>query len=363
MKRSIGLLLIVLAGGWVLSGCGDKEKEKESAPIADLPSSQETVAPTAMVADVNGTVVTGAMLNQQIAAMRQQYAMRVPPEQMSRLQPMLRQQAVASLVNQELLFQKAEREEIEPDKEKVDEEIEKIAARFPSREQFEQQLARAGVTDEALRRDIARNLKIQLLIDKQLPPKEELEASEEEVEKFYNENPRNFEQPEQVGASHILIKFSPEDTTEQKEEKRRKLAEIEKQIDEGADFAELARENSQDIGSAEKGGELGYFPRGRMIKPFEETAFAMGTGEVSEIVETQFGYHLIKVTGRKEAGVIPLEEVEEEITSFLTSQKRQQIIDEYLQKLRSDARIEYGEDFKPIPPPPINQYPPPQLPK
>ena len=356
MKKGMICLMLFVAAGWLVTGCGDEEKES-TAPSAGVAS----IAPDTMVAKVNGKEITAAMLNQQINAMMQQYAQQVPPDQLSKLQPMLRQQAVATLVNQELLQEEADKEGVSPSSDEIDAELEKIVAQFPTREQFDTQLAQAGVTDADLRRDLSRNLKIRLLIDKKTPEGDEV--TDQDVETFYAENSEQFEQPEQVEAGHILIKFGPEDTEEQKAEKREKLAEIKKQIDEGADFSELATDNSDDVGSAAKGGDLGYFGRGMMIPAFEEVAFALGTDEVSDIVETKFGYHLIKVTGRKDAGVVPLEEVKEQVSLFLTNQKQQKVIGEYIQTLRAGALIEYGEGFKPQPPAPTGQYPPPQPPK
>jgi peptidyl-prolyl cis-trans isomerase C len=356
MKKGIICLMLLLTAGWLITGCGEKETES-TTPTAGSGS----IMPDAMVAKVNGKAINAAMLNQQLNAMMQQYAQQVPPDQLSKLQPMLRQQAVAALVNQELLLEEADKEGISPSSDEIDAELEKIVSQFPTREQFDAQLAQAGITTDDLRSDLKRNLKIRLLIDKQTPEGEEV--TDQEVETFYAENTEQFEQPEQVEAGHILIKFGPEDTEEQKAEKREKLAEIKKQIDEGADFSKLATDNSDDVASAAQGGDLGYFGRGRMIPAFEEVAFALGTGEVSDIVETTFGYHLIKVTGHKDAGVVPLEEVKEQVVLFLNNQKQQKVVGEYIQKLRDSAVIEYGQGFQPIPPPSMGQFPPPEPPK
>ena len=356
MKKGIVFLMLFFAAGWIITGCGDKEPES-TTPTAGSGS----IMPDAMVAKVNGKEISAAMLNQQLNAMMQQYAQQVPPDQLSKLQPMLRQQAVAALVNQELLLEEADKEGISPSSDEIDAEFEKIVSQFPTREQFDAQLTQAGVTTDDLRSDLKRNLKIRLLIDKQTPEGEEV--TDQEVETFYAENTEQFEQPEQVEAGHILIKFGPEDTEEQKAEKREKLVEIKKQIDEGADFSKLATDNSDDVGSAAQGGDLGYFGRGRMIPAFEEVAFALGTGEVSDIVETTFGYHLIKVTGHKDAGVVPLEEVKEQVVLFLDNQKQQKVVGEYILKLRDSAVIEYGQGFQPIPQPSMGQLPPPAPPK
>ena len=100
-----------------------------------------------------------------------------------------------------------------------------------------------------------------------------------------------------------------------------------------------------------------------MIPAFEEVAFTLETGKISDIVETEFGYHLIKVTGRKDAGIAPLEDVAEQVSFFLENQKKQKVIGAYLQNLRAAASIEYGQGFQPAPPPSMGQFPPAQLPE
>jgi len=147
MKKGMICLMLFVAAGWLVTGCGDEEKES-TAPSVGVAS----IAPDTMVAKVNGKEITVAMLNQQINAMMQQYAQQVPPDQLSKLKPMLRQQAVAALVNQELLQEEADKEGVSPSSDEIDAELEKIVAQFPTREQFDTQLAQAGVTDADLRR-------------------------------------------------------------------------------------------------------------------------------------------------------------------------------------------------------------------
>ncbi|MEJ2744645.1 MAG: peptidyl-prolyl cis-trans isomerase [bacterium] len=196
-----------------------------------------------------------------------------------------------------------------------------------------------GITEPQLRQNIGQDLKIGALLDKNVPQKEK--ASDKEIKAFYKDNPEKFKKPERVKASHILIKVNPVDSAEEKEKKRRKIEELRKKIKKGADFAKLARENSE-CPSKAKGGDLGYFEKGKMVKPFEETAFGMKVGRISDVVETQFGYHLIKVTEHEKAGVTPFEKARDQLEEFLNNQKRQGDINEYLQRLRAAAKIEYA---------------------
>ncbi len=360
-KRSRILLILILAAGVISAGCG---RESEEEPVAPPPPDPGVaVAPDAVVARVEGTVITGEMLNQQLNALIQQYSMQIPPEQLQQLQPMLRQQAVESLINQNLLLREALRQGIAPTGQDIDDQIEEIIAQFPSRAEFESQLGMAGMTLDVLREDIRQNLKIQKLVEEQFPP--DLEATDEEIEAFYFENPEQFEQPEQIEASHILIQLTLGETEEARAAKLAQLQALRERIEAGEDFAELAREASEDIGSAERGGDLGFFGRGQMIPEFEEEAFALEPGELSDVVETQFGYHLIRVSDKRDAGSAPLEEVSEQIGMFLTNQRQQEVIGDYLTQIRAGADIEYGPGFQPAPPPRFdpNQFPPAALPE
>lgn len=154
-----------------------------------------------------------------------------------------------------------------------------------------------------------------------------VEVSDAEIEKYYNENKDRFTVEEQVEASHILVE--DEETAK----------EILNKLNNGSDFAELAKEYSLD-GSASRGGNLGFFPRGRMVKPFEEAAFALQVGEISEPVKTDFGYHIIKVTNRQEAKTLSLEESKEDIRSTLLYQKQMETLRTYLMELRENAEVE-----------------------
>jgi len=148
---------------------------------------------------------------------------------------------------------------------------------------------------------------------------------EGDVEKYYRRHLDQFEVQEQVKAAHILIKVAPKASAEERAA-RRKLAE--KVLDEakaGKDFAELARKYSDDPGSAAKGGELGYFPRGAMVKPFEQAAFSLKPGELSGIVETPFGFHIIECQGYIEAGIKPLSTVTDQVKEGLRAEDAAQL--------------------------------------
>jgi peptidyl-prolyl cis-trans isomerase C len=357
MKRKLICSFYILVCGCLFSGCqGKKEPEKTPSPIkAAQAKSTESVSPSAArsegaevkgatVATVNGTAITQGDVDQAVEAMMMRFGGRLPPEQVQQLRPHVRKQAIENLITQELLLQEVEKKGIHPSKKAVEEKIAEIEANFPSPEIFQEQLARAGVSGEKLRQNIERNLAIESLIQSQIP--EDKKVTAEEIEAYYRNNPKSFEKPERVKASHILIKVSPEDSPEEKAKKRAEISKLKDEIAKGADFAKLAEAHSE-CPSKDRGGDLGFFERGSMVKPFEEAAFGMKVGEVSDIVETKYGYHLIKVTDRQEAEVIPLEKSREDIASMLNQQKGQESISDYLKKLRGAAAIEYQEASQP----------------
>ena len=162
----------------------------------------------------------------------------------------------------------------------------------------------------------------------------------EQAKKFYDENPDQFKQPEQVRASHILIGAPENADAAAKAAAKRKAEGLLKQLKSGGDFAALAKENSQDPGSAIKGGDLGLFPRGQMVGPFDQVAFTLAPGATSDLVETQFGYHIIRVVEKKEAGAVALDEVRPQLEQFLQNQNRQREMTSYVAALKAKGKVE-----------------------
>lgn len=207
--------------------------------------------------------------------------------------------------------------------EEIDAEVEAIAQQVGGTQQLELILSQQGAGLEQLRDEIRRTLLIRALLEPQI------EVTDEEVRAFFEENADLFAQREMVRARHILVS-----TKEQAEELRRQLLD-------GADFATLAREHSSDAGSAARGGDLGWFGRGVMVAPFEEAAFSLKVGEISEPVQSSFGYHLIKVEERAEAKPAEFnDQVAATIRELLTEEKMQQQLGTWLQSLRLQADVE-----------------------
>ncbi|MFA4919654.1 MAG: peptidylprolyl isomerase [Thermodesulfovibrionales bacterium] len=178
----------------------------------------------------------------------------------------------------------------------------------------------------------------------------DISVTDKDIETYYKTHPDEFKVKEQVLASHILIKV---DTTASEEDKKKAMAKAEdllKRVKAGEDFAKLATEFSDDPSGKAKGGDLGYFSRGRMVKEFEDAAFALKPGEISDIVTTKYGYHIIKVTDKKGEEILPLESImKERVRKKLHEDFRQAKIKEFIDKAIKDAGVELYRD-KLIPP-------------
>jgi peptidyl-prolyl cis-trans isomerase C len=299
---------------------------------------------TSMVVSVNDKAIHVSDVDRATEILLAQYRNQIPPDRAAQARTMLRKQAVENLINQSLLLEEAGRQGTQPEQKRVDDRYNETVGRFSSPEEFQAALDSMGLSKEAFRKEILDDLMIEGLLDGQL--KDVKKASDEEVSAFFRDHPESFRSPEQVRASHILISVDPGATDEQRAQKRLELAGLKGEIEKGADFGELAGQHS-DCPSKARGGDLGYFQRGKMVKPFEDEAFAMKVGDVSGIVETQFGYHLIKVTDHQEPKTATLDEVKAQIENLLNRQAKDKAIGAYVAKLRESARIEYAEGYAP----------------
>jgi peptidyl-prolyl cis-trans isomerase C len=290
-----------------------------------------------MAIKVNNDTVSDAELTAEEERIKQQLAMHIPEEQLDAMKDVVKKQAAESLINRRLLREAADREGVEASEEEIDERVEMIKSKFESPEAYSHQLAAIGITQKDLRNEMETALRMEKLLHAHVGEIED--PTDAEIESFYKENEERFKQPEMVRASHILVKTEPEESKPERAAKRLEAAKILGEIQNGADFGRLASQHSA-CPSKERGGDLGYFERGRMVKPFEDAAFSLNSGEISDLVETQFGYHIVKVTDKKQEATAPLEMAKGDISDFLKDRKREQAVKAYTDKLRAEATVE-----------------------
>ncbi|MGF1473122.1 MAG: peptidylprolyl isomerase [Rubrobacteraceae bacterium] len=231
-------------------------------------------------------------------------------------------------------------EEIETIKDQISEQAEAAGQDIGREEAFDEALSQADFTEEELRQDIREQLPIQLVQEEVVGG---TEPSEKEIKAFYDENKDlQFSTPEQRCISHILFNKDQE----------QKAEEVKQQLEDGDNFAALAREFSQDPGSKEQGGDLGCQGEGSFVPEFEEAAFGADEGEIVGPVETEFGYHLIKVTETQPAETAPLEEVKPEIREQLAQQEEATEFEKWLDEQKKRRNIEYLPGYNPDQPAP-----------
>ena len=165
-----------------------------------------------------------------------------------------------------------------------------------------------------------------------------VKVTDKDVEEYYKNHPKEFEKPETVKARHILIGFKGDMTEDQKKELRKKADDVLKKAKGGDDFAQLASEYSDDPGSKTKGGELGYFPKGNMVPEFENAAFNLKPGEISNVIETPYGYHIIKVEDKKAAEMPAFDSIKEQVRVKATQDAEQKKINEFIEKAKKDTK-------------------------
>jgi peptidyl-prolyl cis-trans isomerase C len=301
---------------------------------------------------INGVDITESeieeLIKPQLDRMAKQSSNQTPAF-VEQLKKMLKQQALEVMITGRLLDEEVKEANIVVTEEEVINRIGKIASaqRPPlSLEDFKKKLEEYGSFDR-VKQEVRKGLGYQKFMETQWVGK--INVTEEDAKKYYDENPKQFETPEQVRASHILIKPDTADPNtdpnQAKASAKVKIQDLLKQVKEGANFAEVAKANSA-CPSAAQGGDLNFFPRGRMAAPFEEAAFELETGQLSDIVETRFGYHIIKVTDRKDTSLISFEQAKESIINKLTQQKQSEFTKKYIESLKVKADIVYppGEE-------------------
>ena len=328
MKSAVTILVALIL---LISGCSDKDGQESAGSSTDGGT---------MVVTVNGREVLEDQVAQEVGRLHSQFSGRVPPQQLESMMDMIRQQAVDNMINRMLLEQQAERAKIEITDEQITARVAQVKGGFSSEEAFTEQLAASGLTEAGFMQEVELAIRIEKLLEEHTSSLDK--TGEQEAREFYDQNIERFKQAEQVKASHILIPVEEADTEEMKAEKKQKLEGLLDQVKGGADFAALAQEHSS-CPSKARGGDLGFFPRGQMVGEFDEAVFALEVGQVSDVVETQFGYHIIKLTDRKATSTGPFDEAKTEIAAFLDNQKQQQAIAAYIDSLRSVATIQYPD--------------------
>ena len=246
--------------------------------------------------------------------------------------------ALDTLIGGVLLKNEAKEKNISADPARIEEALKSVKGQFPSEAQYQQALAQQGLNEADVRKSIENNLLYQQVLEAAL--KDLPSASDADIKKFYDENPKYFEEPEQVHAAHVFLKADANVSPEQKAEIRKKMEALRADIEgKKITFAEAAK-SSDDKATAGSGGDLGFFKRGDMLPQLENAAFAVKPGVITPVIETEYGFHLMNVIEFKPAGKAPLEQVKPNIKDFLDSRTRQEGTRKHIDELKGKVTIE-----------------------
>jgi len=310
MRPLLSPLLPLAALAALAAGCPEKVRDKED--------------PNA-VATVNGESVGRADFEQELARETAGEPLESPPtpEQAE----LVKRTLLDTLIERTLLMQAARQANIQVSPEEVDRRVMRVSSDYPA-EGFSEALSQGQLTMAELKQKTLQSLSIERLFEQHVYPR--VAVTEEELRDYYEAHKDELAEPEQVRAAQIVVKGV--------DEARR----IQAQLKEGKKFGDLARKYSLSA-DAKVGGDLGFFPRGVMPEKFDEVAFSLGVGQTSDVVETEYGFHLFKVVEKKPARKKELNEVRKQIETKLVEEKRSRAQADYLKALKDKAQIQVNE--------------------
>lgn len=357
MKNSTLLTVVAMASAFVAAGCGAQESASKVDAGALAATAEEMSAEAALAAAPLPSFADDEVLveaygdkltyGKAIEMMKRMLMMQgAPAEQIDQIVKQMAGQAIPEIseqfVQMAALKDAAAKAGFKAEQADVDEIVSNMVSRLPPGATLEDMMAKSGMTLDEVKKEIRDSLPIQKMFESLT---KDVKVDEAKAKAFYDENNAFFEVPEQIRASHILIKTDDATNDVLKAAARAKIEGILKQVKDGGDFAALAAANS-DCPSKSNGGDLGLFGKGQMVPPFEEAAFALSTNEVSGVVETSYGYHIIKLTDRVPASKRAFDEVKEQIVSRLTSEEQGKIVSEYIEKISADLKYKANDKLK-----------------
>ena len=346
MRRVISIIVVMTLAACSRSTAADAKPQATPAPAAAASQAAPAAAPAEppakpvpallpdVVARINGEAINKADLENAVKGLEGRAGGPVPADQRDRVY----RGVLDDMISYRLLVQEAKARKVLVPEADIDAQIAQIRGQFQTDAQFQQALATQKMTLAAVREDARSELGVEKLVEAEIAGK--IAVTPAAVTDFYQKNQDKFQQGARVKASHILIAVPEKADAAAKLQAKAKAEAILKDLKAGKDFAAAAKESSQDPGSAPNGGDLGFFEPGQMVPPFEQAAFALKPGDMSELVESPFGFHIIKVAEKQAARVVPLEEAKPKIDQYLSAQNRQTQTQAFVSTLKAKAKIE-----------------------
>jgi peptidyl-prolyl cis-trans isomerase C len=342
----------------IVSAAEAKKKSKEKAPPAPAaetkapaaepaPVIKETAASesdTATAVTVNGAKITEGQIAKILNIQMEQLAGRIPPNMKEQYAQQMRKRIMEQLIIEEMLAQKEREKNISVSPSELEEQIGKhLTQQNLTVDEFKSLLKAYGKTYSDYEQDMLKKLMFEKLMEGEFANKI-AQPTDEQIKAYYNENAGMFSEPEKVHTKHILIMPAKDsnDPNQAKAQAKAKAEELLKQLKAGADFNDLAVNNSQ-CSSAQNGGDLGKAPKGAFVPEFEKAAYALKTpGQISDVVETEYGYHIIKLIEHIDANTTSLEDAKAQIIETLTDEKKREVAINYIKQIKAEADIQFA---------------------
>lgn len=290
---------------------------------------------------VNGEELADDAVQFELHRLIRFYAQHMQREELQEQMDVLKQKAVDQAIGAKLLLEAAGKLDLQPPPGDVESRIQEMIEGAGGEEKFKETLASQKLTLDMVKEGITRGRRVDMLVDKLTEGVSD--PTEAEMRDHFDSHANEYRKSERAQAQHILIKPETE-SDEDKQAAKDKLAGIRNEVEGGKDFAELAAEHSECPSGKSTGGSLGWFSRGMMVPEFDNAVFAMSVEELSEIVETQFGYHIIKKLGQEDSAPAEFEEVADKVRDFLRHARRGAALSEHVAELRENAQVEIVED-------------------
>ena len=289
-----------------------------------------------IVAKVNGDIITFSELEEMVYSGVNKDDENT--KEMKKIFNKEKKNTLNKIIEQKLMLQFAKQNKIEPSKDNVNGAIEEIKKNNNfSDEMFEVMLEREGLTMEKYRSSLKEQITLSQVVSSEV--RSRIKVNENEVEKYYQKNRKKFLQPAEIKAHHIIIVINNKEDKVEAIKQKKKALRILKLAKSGRDFEQLAKTYSEGP-SKDTGGDLGWVKKGSMISSFENAAFSLKRGEISDLVKTDYGYHIIKVEKRKEAKVRSLDNTRNEIQEILYKEKYEDRYNIWVAELKKNAFIE-----------------------
>lgn len=283
------------------------------------------------MAEVNGEKISRAELEKKMEPMKKlyqaQFGMDFTKEESKETLKKLEKSVLDQLITEKLILQEAKKEKIQVSSEEIKNQIDVLVKeRFPSRQAFNDFLKKENFSLADLEKEISSQLIAEKLAQKVIDS-QQITVTDGEAQQYFQHHQEEYNTPELVRARHILVKD------------KKQAEEIEEKLNQGEDFAQLAKTYSEDPGSKDKGGDLGYFSRGQMVEAFEKAAFSLKIGQISSIIQTNYGYHIIKVEDHKKPQTFQFQQLREEVKKQLEENKKKDAWMKFLDDLHSQGRV------------------------